>query len=499
LYKEGYCRQRVDEEGQQTETYPRFDPDPLLKELPVNLTLSLEGREVSIRAWEYRHKGLTGHEIPVFLLDTDIDSNNHEDRMITLRLYSGDKNHRILQEAILGFGGVKLLEDLGITEIETYHMNEGYCSFVTLQLLKKFGNIEEVRKRCIFTTHTSISAGHDHYSLERCRNLLDSLIPDSLPLPEIVKNDRLHMTELGLYFSRTANGVSRLHGKVAQKMFPDFKIGHITNGVYHVGWIGKSFRELFDRRLPGWRENPELLFRIDEVSDEELEGAHRSQKHFLLGYANSQTQKALSMDLLTIGFARRAAKYKRANLFFNDLERLITLGQGKLQIIFAGKAHPNDKEGKEILREIVKNANKLFGKVKVTFLENYNIWLGRIITSGVDLWMNTPLRPQEASGTSGMKASFNGIPNLSTLDGWWAEAARNGVNGWIFGDPENPDDEKDANHLYDVLDREVIPTFYNNHEQWLSMMRESIKTGIQFTANRMVQEYAEKYYRIPEF
>ena len=497
LYKQGYCRQRVDEEGNQTETYPMFDPDPILKKLPMRLNLPLRGRKVWIEVWEYRHKGLTGHEVPVFLMDTDVEGNDQEDRIITLRLYSGDKNHRILQEAILGFGGIQLLRTLGITGIHTYHMNEGHCSFITLQLLKEYGgSLEEVRKRCIFTTHTPNAAGHDFFSLERCYTLLDSLIPKNLELPSIVKNDRLHMTELGLHFSRAANGVSLLHGNVAREMFPEFNIGHITNGVYHVGWIGKRYRELFDKCLPGWRTNPELLLDIDRISDNDLEMGHQSQKHFLLGYANSQTQKALSMDILTLGFARRAAKYKRANLIFHNLERLVSLGKGKLQIIFAGKAHPNDEEGKAILREIVTNANRLSGKVKVIFLENYNIWLGRIMISGVDVWLNTPLRPNEASGTSGMKASLNGIPNLSTFDGWWAEAAQNGVNGWIVGDPDNPDREKDANHLYTILEQDVIPTFYQNRQRWASLRREAIKTGVQFTAFRMIHEYIDKYYSV---
>lgn len=498
LYKEGYCRQRVDEEGVQTETYPRFDPSPLLEALPVAFTLPLRGREVRIGAWKYVYSGLSGHEVPVFLLDSDVEGNGPEDRGITLRLYSGDKNHRILQEAILGFGGLKLLEELGITGVETYHMNEGHCAFLTLGLLKKFhGDEDEVRKRCVFTTHTSVPAGHDHYAVDRCRALLDDLVPDDLPLSEMARNRRLHMTELGLYFSRSANGVSRLHGRIAREMFPRYRIGHITNGVYHVGWMGKVFRELFDRKLPGWRENPERLLEIDDIPDEDLEWAHRSHKHFLLGYANSQTQKALSIDLLTLGFARRAAGYKRANLIFHDLDRLIDIGRGRIQIIFAGKAHPRDEDGKEIIRGIVENANRLFGKVKVIFLENYNIWLARLITSGVDVWLNTPQRPKEASGTSGMKAALNGIPNLSILDGWWAEACREGINGWAIGGEEEAGDENDSERLYDVLERGVIPRFYDDRSGWISVMRESIKTAVNFTAARMMREYRDRLYRLP--
>ncbi|NOZ04284.1 MAG: alpha-glucan family phosphorylase [FCB group bacterium] len=497
LYKEGYFKQRVDEEGNQTETYPRFDPDPLLKRLPVTFTLRLRERDVWIQAYEYRYKGLNDHEIPIYFLDTDVEHNFYDDRQITLRLYSGDKDHRILQEAILGFGGIRLLEQLDLMDIETYHMNEGHCSFLVLGLLERFnGNEEEVRKRCHFTTHTPVPAGHDHFSMERCKKLLHGLLPEDLKLPSIVQNSRLHMTELGLYYSRSANGVSKLHGIIAQNQFPDFKIGAITNGVYHPFWIGKTFRELYDVQLPGWRENPNRLLEKDAVSDEELLAAHKSLKQFLLGYANSQTQKALSSDVLTVGFARRAAEYKRARLIFHDMERLIAIGHGKVQFIFAGKAHPQDERGKQILKEIIQNANRLFGKVKIVFLENYNIWLGRLITAGVDVWLNTPLRPNEACGTSGMKAALNGIPNLSVMDGWWAEGCINGVNGWAIGDTETSDDARDAAQLYDLLENDVIPTYYEDEKRWLSLMRESIRVGVRFTGYRMIREYTDKYYKV---
>jgi starch phosphorylase len=220
------------------------------------------------------------------------------------------------------------------------------------------------------------------------------------------------------------------------------------------------------------------------------------RKRFLLGYANSQVTKALDGDTLTIGFARRAATYKRAQLLFYDIDRLASIGEGKLQIIYSGKAHPNDKEGKELIRQIVDKSKTMFGTVKIVFLENYNMWLGRMITSGVDVWLNTPLRPNEASGTSGMKATLNGVPNLSVLDGWWAEGCDDGNNGWAVGDPEHPHDDNDANHLYSVLENQVIPTFYNHKSDWVSMMKASIKTGVNFTAHRMIEEYNHKYYKV---
>jgi len=497
LYKEGYFKQRLDDEGNQTEVYPRFDPNPLLKKLPIKFTLPLRKRDVWIQVYEYRYKGLTGHEIPIYFLDTNLEENFHDDQVITMRLYSGDKDHRILQEAILGFGGIKLLDELQYNDIETYHMNEGHASFIVMQLLRKFyGNHEEVRKRCHFTTHTPVAAGHDEFAIERCERLLDGLLWEDLSKIKSIQKRRLNMTELGLYFSRSANGVSKLHEEVASGQFPDYKIGHVTNGVYHPYWVGKEFREVFDDRLPGWRKDPNRLLNIGAILPDELMRAHQSQKDFLLGYANSQTQMALSNDVLTIGFARRAARYKRASLIFNDLERLTEIGKGKIQIIFAGKAHPADDDGKSIIYNLIQNAKKLFGTIKVVYLENYNLWLGRIITSGVDVWLNTPRRPNEASGTSGMKAALNGIPNLSILDGWWAEACKHGENGWEIGTSEIVDDETAANHLYELLEKEVLPTFYNDQEKWVSLMVESIKTGVNFTAYRMIKDYREKYYKL---
>jgi starch phosphorylase len=496
MYKEGYFKQRMDEEGNQTEVYPRFEPDPLLEKLPGSVTLPLRGRNVQIQVWKYSFMGIKGRKIDMLLLDTDTPENTEEDRSITLRLYSGGKDHRILQEAILGFGGIRVLRQLGYSDFSTYHMNEGHCSFLTLELLKEFdGNEEEVRKRCHFTTHTPVPAGHDHFAADRVKRLIGDLLPEKLNLPSMVLNARVHMTELGLYFSRSANGVSGLHGVVAREQFPKFEIGHVTNGVFHRFWVGKIFREVFDRNLPGWREDPRRLLEIDSVPDEEILFARRGQKKFLLDYTNSQTQRALAPDVLTIGFARRAAEYKRARLIFSDRERLIKIAKGKVQFVFAGKAHPQDDRGKEILKDIVTQSRDLLGDVKIVFLENYNMWLGNLITAGVDVWLNTPLRPNEASGTSGMKATLNGVPNLSILDGWWAEGCQDGINGWAIGDPDQANDAADADHLYRTIEEKVIPAYYDDKQVWLKYMREAIKTGVQFTGNRMVQDYLDNYYK----
>ena len=499
LYREGYFRQRVDEDGIQSETYPKFDPHPLLKKIKNKFTLRLRERNVWIQVYRFDYKGQGGAIIPIYFLDTDIEDNFDDDRIITQRLYSGNKNHRILQEAILGFGGMQLLEDLNQNRIKKYHMNEGHCSFLVLSLYEKFkGDIEKIKSLCHFTTHTPVPAGHDHFSEKRVKKLLYGLIPDDLKLPSLVQNGRLHMTELGLYFSNSANGVSKLHGTVARDQFPWTNIGHITNGVHHSYWMASPLKRMFNKYIPEWTKNPKLLLKVDDIPDEVLWEAHIERKMYLLGYANSQVTKALDANTLTIGFARRAATYKRAQLIFNDMNRLESLGRNKIQIVFSGKAHPNDSEGKELIRQIVKKSQAMFGKVKIIFLENYNMWLGRMITSGVDVWLNTPLRPNEASGTSGMKATLNGIPNLSVLDGWWEEGCKDGINGWAVGNPENPNDKKDADHLYSTLENDVIPTFYEDRKKWIKMMREAIKTGIDFTAHRMIKEYESKYYKLGE-
>lgn len=495
LYKEGYFKQRIDENGNQTETYPKFDPEPLLKKLDFTFPLHLRGRDVQVEVYRLDYPGLNGHILPIYFMDTDLESNSEEDRIISLRLYSGNKDDRIMQEAILGFGGIHLLKHLGILDnIKTFHMNEGHCSFLTLKLLEEYKDENNVREKCHFTTHTPVAAGHDHFSVGRVKNLLHDLIPDNLNLPSLVQNSRLHMTELGLHFSRSANGVSALHGKVAQKQFPQSQIGYITNGVYHPYWVCPQFREIFDDYFPGWKKEGKKLLNIDSIPDEKLLTAHANRKRTLLGYANAQVQKALTRNVLTIGFARRAATYKRAHLLFSDIDRLVDISHRQVQFIFAGKAHPNDEHGKDIIRDIVANANSLYGKVKVIFLENYNMWLGRLITSGVDVWLNTPLRPNEASGTSGMKSALNGVPNLSVLDGWWAEGCDHGVNGWAIGNPDAPDDEADANHLYELLENEIIPLYYGDSSKWINIMKSSIKTGVQFTAQRMIRDYQEKYY-----
>ena len=499
LYKEGYFKQRLDDEGIQTESYPRFDPYPLIKMMDVRFSIQLRDRKVWIQPYKFDYVGESGNNVPIYFLDTDVDENCDQDKKITLRLYSGDDEHRVLQEAILGIGGVKLLQKLEQNNIKTYHMNEGHCSFLVLALMDQFGgNAEKVKSLCHFTTHTPVPAGHDQFKLNKVKKVLNQLLPDSLSLPSIKSKDTLHMTELGLKFSRSANGVSKLHGDVAQNQFPWSNISFITNGVHHSYWMGSSFKNTFDEYLPGWRKDPQKLGNVDNIPDKILLNAHEKSKRRLLTYANAQTSQLLDLETLTIGFARRSATYKRAQLLFHDLERLREVGYKKIQVIYSGKAHPKDEEGKKLIHQIIGKSKSLFGSIKVIYLENYDMWLGRLITSGVDLWLNTPLRPNEASGTSGMKATLNGVPNFSILDGWWAEGCKEGINGWSIGNPKEPDDNKDADHLYSKLKNQIIPMYYEDKESWIKVMKEAIKTGIGFTASRMIREYNNQFYNIKD-
>ncbi|GIR93763.1 hypothetical protein CM15mP94_1780 [bacterium] len=316
LYKEGYFKQIIDQEGKQKEVYPKFIPEPLLTKLDHIFSIKLNGKEVFIKACVYKHKSISGNSIPIYFLDTDIPENDSETREITLRLYSGDKKHRILQEAVLGYGGMKLLDILGEDKIAKYHMNEGHCSFLVLDLFKKFnGDVDKVRSKCHFTTHTPVPAGHDQFEFKLVKELLADLVPSELPLPSL-KQNKFHMTELGLYFSDSANGVSKLHGDVARKQFPWKQIGHVTNGVHHYTWVSNSYATLYDKLFPGWQTKPELLLKIDKVKSDKLWEAHFNAKADLLHFANSQLSKALDPNILTIGFARRAATYKRAQFNF---------------------------------------------------------------------------------------------------------------------------------------------------------------------------------------
>jgi len=491
LYKRGYFIQTISPMGQQEELYPYFDPRAFMEPLPFKVTIKLEGRDVHIGVWKYNQIGTMGR-VPIYFLDTDLPYNAPEDRLITQFLYGGDRHTRICQEAVLGIGGYLALKRLE-RDITTYHMNEGHAVFLTLALLKDLqGSEQKVREKCVFTTHTPVPAGHDKFPYELAASIMGDYLPSNIR--SLAGQDQLNTTMLALNLSRAANGVSQLHGEISRQMFPGFNIGHITNGVHHLSWTGPEFKALFDEYLPEWRNQPHVLSEAHSIPDEAFHKAKHRAKRRLINYVNSISGTGFTEEFLTICFARRATAYKRATLIFSDIEYLSNLSLDRVQFIFAGKSHPQDDSGKQLIKEIINISKQHEQKLRLVFLPNYNIWLAALMTQGTDVWLNTPRRPREASGTSGMKVCFNGGINMSVLDGWWREACRNRTNGWAIGDDEDQTDEEAVADLYQDLD-DMVTTYYANPKKWMSIMKSSVAdVGPVFNTHRMVLEYAHKYY-----
>jgi starch phosphorylase len=491
LYKRGYFIQSINPLGSQEEMYPYFDPRAFMEPLPFKVTIKIQNRDVHIGVWKYNQIGIHGR-VPIYFLDTDLPLNAPEDRLITQFLYGGDNHTRICQETVLGIGGYLALKKLepGIT---TYHMNEGHAVFLTLALLRDMEwNEEKVREKCVFTTHTPVPAGHDKFPYDLAGKVLGSYLPQNIR--KLAGQDMLNTTILALNLSRAANGVSELHGEISRQMFPGFEIGHITNGVHHLSWTGPEFKTLFDTYCPNWRLQPQVLSEAHNIPDDALKEAKRNAKRRLISYVNSVSAVGFTDEFLTICFARRAAAYKRATLIFADLEYLFNLSFDRVQFVFAGKAHPQDEAGKQLIKEIVNIGKQYEKNLRLVFIPNYNIWSAALMTQGTDVWLNTPRRPREASGTSGMKVCFNGGVNMSVLDGWWREACQNRVNGWAIGDDEDQNDEDAAADLYQDLD-DMVTTYYANPKKWLSIMKSSIADVTSyFNTHRMVLEYMHKYY-----
>ncbi|MFH1783695.1 MAG: alpha-glucan family phosphorylase [bacterium] len=505
LYRKGYFYQRIDKDGQQQELPYEWNPKKYLKNIPKRVTVTLEGRTVYIQAWQYHVCGVGGYHVPVIFLDTDVVENSEYDRSLTNYLYGGDEKYRLAQEIILGIGGVRMLKELGYHRLNRYHMNEGHASLLTLELLRErrkpedvTWDVDAVRRMCVFTTHTPVPAGHDKFSYE----LVNSVLGDFIPLDFLKKiggEEHLNMTLLALNLSHYVNGVAKKHGKVSQEMFPGYNISSITNGVHSSTWICDSFKGLYDKYVPGWRTDPFSLRYALSIPKDEIWGAHQEAKKALIDYVNEKTQSGMNYDTFTIGFARRATAYKRADLIFFDVDwlRAIAERSGKIQIVFAGKAHPKDGAGKELIKKIFESAGELGEHVKIVYLEEYDMSLAKMLVSGVDLWLNTPRKPREASGTSGMKAAHNGIPSLSILDGWWIEGCIEGLTGWAIdslSDAES-NDEADSHSLYEKLEGAILPAFYVNRDVWIGLMRHSIAiNGSFFNTHRMIQQYVLNAY-----
>jgi starch phosphorylase len=510
LHRKGYFDQRLDSRGNQLESPSKWSPENHLIRLVPKVSLLLEGREVRIGAWQYRFVGITGHTVPLFFLDTDLEENEPADRSFTDYLYGGDERYRLCQEAILGLGGVAMLRALGYGDIRVFHMNEGHSALATLALMEERARqqaqyrfseneVEAVRQQCTFTTHTPVPAGHDRFNAELVARVLGErrfAVLDQLH----VLNDSLNMTELALKFSGFVNGVSMRHGEVSRAMFPNHNIDAITNGVHASTWTAAPMAALFDRVIPDWRRDNCFLRYAIGIPLADIRQAHGQAKKSLLQQVRWLTGAQLDEKVFTLGFARRATGYKRGDLLFTDLERLKRIARqvGPLQLIYAGKAHPRDDGGKAIIRRIFEAAAALNGDVRVVYLENYDMALGQLLCSGVDVWLNTPLRPQEASGTSGMKAALNGVPSFSVLDGWWIEGHIEGVTGWSIGaaDGSENDAMAEAASLYEKLEAAILPLYYKEPDRFAQVMRSAIAlNGSFFNTQRMLSQYVRNAYQ----
>ncbi|MFA6523552.1 MAG: alpha-glucan family phosphorylase [Candidatus Peribacteraceae bacterium] len=494
----GYLQQSLNPDGTQNYLQVPWDPRKKLEKLAQKITVKVEGRDVRVGCWKLSLSGRKS-SVPIYFLDTNLPENRMEDRNITKDLYGGDLAQRIRQEIVLGIGGVRMLRALGYTEIANFHLNEGHCAFLTLELLRERDfKDEDVKPSCAFTTHTPIAAGHDVFPYD----LAWRIAGDQLPwhIKKLAGEQDLSMTRLAMNMSHTTFGVSRVHGQVSQRLLGNAGVDYITNGVHHEKWTCHEMRHLFDARIPGWREKPALLdAHCRDLTDEELWKAHMEVKKRLIDAVNAQTEGGFDPDRLTIVSARRIVPYKRPELLYTNLERLRDIAKGKVQIIHAGNAHPNDSFSQGVIRSIIERSKALRNDVKITYLSNYNPDLAKLLTAGADVWLNTPTRLLEASGTSGMKACLNGVLNLSTLDGWWIEGyERDPEAGWRIGPLASALDQEDtrqidAEDLYTQLQYEVIPEFeFPGRERWIRRMKRAIGLMGTFNSHRCVEEYIGK-------
>jgi starch phosphorylase len=500
LSEKGYFFQKLDGDGNQIELPIEFAVSDYLKLLPSKCNVTIEDRKVKLHAWYYQIIGINGYIVPVFFLDSNVEGNSEWDRNITKYLYGGDNKYRLAQEIVLGIGGVRMIRALGYGTIDKHHMNEGHAALLTLELYHQLKNVEKVREQCVFTTHTPVAAGHDQFELTYAKPMLGEILPDSI-LNDVTFEDKLNMTKLGLFFSHYVNGVAKKHGEVSRLMFPGYSIDSITNGVHSTTWVSEPFQKLFDKHMPGWRSDPYILRSAFSISKQDVWDAHKEVKKKLIDFVNEKYNVGMDYDAFTIGFARRQTAYKRPDLLISDPGRLMQIAEkvGPMQIIYGGKAHPKDESGKDSIKKIFKVMKTIGGKVKIVYIHNYDMEIAKMIVAGVDLWLNTPRRPFEASGTSGMKAAHNGIPQFSTLDGWWLEGCIENITGWAIGTEKTQDaasdDEMDKCDLYNKLENWVMPKFYKDKDNWIRTMRSCIAINASFfNTNRMVQQYVLNAY-----
>lgn len=522
LYGHGFFRQEIDRSGRQREHPVLWRPSDCLEELPERIGVLIGGSRVVVRPWRFLVTGIGGHQVPVYFLDTDVAENRPEDRAVTDRLYVGDRAHRLAQEVLLGLGGPVVIDALGHRSIHVHHMNEGHAALVPVGLVAGGSHpraapspaqlaealseaskedIELVRRSCVFTTHTPVPAGRDRFDAQVAASVLGA---DVLGVLErfgfLEPNGTLDMTRLGMSFSGFVNGVSVRHRDVTQQMFPSVTVEAVTNGVHSTTWAGDAMASLLDRRTPGWRATSSRIRYATSIPLAEIRAAHDEAKRALCAEVQRRTGVVFDIGTFTIGIARRFATYKRNDLLLSDPHRLRAVAEraGPLQIVYSGKAHPQDAEAKDMVRRVVEAASASGAPVTLAYLADYGMSVARLLCAGSDVWLNTPQPPNEASGTSGMKAALNGVPSVSTFDGWWIEGHIEGVTGWAIGADPVAGSQTHAEDLYRLLEAVVVPLYYNDREAFDLVRRNAIAlNGSFFSAHRMVDEYARRAYGTP--
>jgi starch phosphorylase len=498
--RRGYFRQQLTPAGDQIELPDEWDPSRFATRLGTTVLVRLGSEDVWVGAWLYVIESPIGGRTPVLLLDTNDERNGAATRTLTDRLYIDGNEFRFRQEAILGIGGVRMLRALGF-KIREFHMNEGHSALLSLELLREEiqqgatadAALQTVRSRNNFTTHTPVEAAYDRFSWDLVYQFLGETLIDRKLLRRLGGEKELNVTRLALETSGLINGVAPAHAKVEKKLFPEFAFKSVSNGVHSPTWTCASIAALFDRYIPEWRCEPEYLNRAVRIPDDELRDAHRVAKQALIDFVRERTGFALQADKPVLAFARRMTGYKRPDLLFHDDAALRAIAaEHPFQVVLAGKAHPNDEQGKQMIRLIHQHARELAPAIPIVFVPGYDLDVARVLVAGSDLWLNTPLPPLEASGTSGMKAAHNGVPSLSVLDGWWVDGWIEGVTGWAI---EGSGTAEDAHSLYTKLRDVILPLYNGDGDGWTRVMKGCIVHNASlFNSHRMLRRYAAEVY-----
>lgn len=510
LWKNGFTNQSLSGNGTQFDSIQEWDIEKYMQPTNIKITIPLGGKDITITAYKYTIESTKGdNEIDAYFLTPDVPENDAETRKICDRLYIGEGLIRLKQEIILGIGGYEMLKKIKYKPF-LYHINESHSAFLIAGLMKDIKDLNKVKSRVVFTTHTPIPAAFDKFKMKNIADMLnrycDKQVFYDIYREKLNDNDEINLSWLAIRNAKNVVAVSRKHKFVSESIFQGYKLKYVTNGIHHVKWTSSNHKMLYSKYINGWEDDPNLLRGAACIPDSEFARAHMLSKETLIETINSETDASFTTENFTIAMAKRVTRYKRNNLILLEPDKLIEIAEkkGGIQIVFAGKAHPADIDGKSMIKSIHDSAKYISSKtkkVKIAFLENYNIHMANIILAGVDLWLNNPTRPLEASGTSGIKASLNGVPNFSVLDGWWLEACMEGINGWGIGpksawtDLSHSSDMQDLNDIYGKLEFNILDLYYKNFSFYLKIMKMAVATiAPHFNTNRMVSEYVTDLY-----